>query len=165
MEFIFTNGKNSDFADLCALLDESLDKLAGHVIDRSAYIQYNTLEKIHDVVLVYDDALPVACAGFRQYSEGVAEVKRVFVREEYRGRGLSKAMMARIEKRAFDKGYRVLILETGAPLVQAIGLYTGLNYQIIDNYGPYQHMKQSICMQKILFEKAKEDADADQNSR
>jgi putative acetyltransferase len=165
MDYIFTNGQNSEFARLCVLLDESLDKLAGHIIDRSQYIQYNTLEKIHDVVMVYDGSLPVACAGLRHYSEGVAEVKRVFVREEYRGSGISKVMMALIEKTAAEKGYRTLILETGAPLVRAISLYKKLDYQIIDNYGQYKDMIHSICMKKNLTQETKEEAHADQNSR
>lgn len=165
MEYIYTDGQNSDFAGLCILLDESLEKLAGHMIDRTQYRQYNTLEKIHDVVLVYDGAMPVACAGFRQYSQGVAEVKRVFVREEYRGRGISKAMMALIEEKALEKGFTALILETGAPLLTAISLYTNLGYQIIDNYGPYAHMTQSVCMRKNLSERIKENVNGDQNSQ
>jgi hypothetical protein len=57
MDFVFTDGINSDFNDLCVLLDASLDKLAGHVVDRTQYAQYNTLDKIHDAVLAYDGVL------------------------------------------------------------------------------------------------------------
>ncbi len=35
--FCFTNGENNEFEALCVLLDASLEKLAGHVIDRSKY--------------------------------------------------------------------------------------------------------------------------------
>jgi GNAT superfamily N-acetyltransferase len=80
----------------------------------------------------------------------VAEIKRVFVREEYRGRGISKQLMAHIEKKAAEKGYTALILETGAPLKAAMSLYMELGYQIMDNYGPYKGMVHSVCMRKEL---------------
>ncbi len=150
MTFVLTDGKNSDFEKLCILLDASLEKLAGHIIDRTQYSPFNTLDKIHDVVLAYDEAFPVACAGFRHYEDGVAEVKRVFVREEYRGQGISKAVLALLEKRAAEKGYTALLLETGAPLARSISLYKSFCYQIIDNYGPYQGMIHSVCMRKAL---------------
>jgi GNAT superfamily N-acetyltransferase len=150
MDYVLTDGKNSDFEALCVLLDASLEKLAGHIIDRTQYSPFNTLEKIRDVVLAYDGSLPVACAGFRHYEDGVAELKRVFVREEYRGRGISKAVLALLEKRAAEKGYTSLILETGAPLARSISLYKSLGYHLIDNYGPYQGMIHSVCMRKAL---------------
>lgn len=150
MDYVFTDGRDEDFNELCALLDASLDQLAGHIIDRSKLIQYNTTEKISDVILVYDGGVPVACGGIRLYEEGVAEIKRVFVRETHRGQGISKQLMALLEKRAAEKGYRALILETGAPLTAAIGLYTSLGYHIIANYEPYVDKPHCICMRKEL---------------
>lgn len=123
MVFKVMDGKDPDFIKLCTLLDDALNKLAGHIIDRSKYVQYNMTEKIHDVIIAYDGAFPVACAAFKHYEEDVAEIKRVFVREDYRGRGISKSVMTLLEASAIAKGYKTLILETTAPLVQSIGLY------------------------------------------
>jgi len=55
-----------------------------------------------------------------------------------------------VEERAKNKGFYTLILETGAPLVEAIGLYNKIGYKIIKNYGQYKCMKESICMQKMI---------------
>jgi len=150
MEVVFTDGKNKDFIELCRLLDNNLDEIAGGRKQREQYVQYNTLEDINDVVLIYDDEIAVGCASFKFYEEGIAEVKRVFVRKEYRGKGISEQLMSCLEKRAKSRGFSKLILETGAPLIEAMGLYNKMGYKVIENYGPYKCMKESICMQKSI---------------
>lgn len=150
MHFVMTDGKSDDFAALCSELDASLEETVGAVVQRSQYAPFNTLEKIGDAVIAYDGDTPVACGGLRPYEDGVAEIKRVFVKNEYRGRGISKRLMELLERRALEKGYRRLILETGRLLVPAMGLYEGLGYTVIDNYGPYEDMEASVCMCKLL---------------
>lgn len=81
MKCVYTDGRNHDFVELCRQLDNNLDELVGGFEQRKNYVQYNTLEDIHDVVLFYDDDKPCACAGFMYYDDGIAEMKRVFVRQ------------------------------------------------------------------------------------
>lgn len=152
MKFIYTDGRNQDFAKLCQLLDEYLNELAGGEANRQQYIPYNTLDAIRDVVLAYDDSnTPIGCASFKFYDNKIAEVKRVFVKKEHRGKGISKELMRLLEERAKEQGYTTLLLETGAPLVEAIGLYHSLGYVTIPNYGQYKDLEESICMQKNLL--------------
>ncbi|SHJ32503.1 GNAT family N-acetyltransferase [Propionispora hippei] len=151
MKFIYTDGRNQDFVKLCQLLDDYLNELAGGEANRQQYIPYNTLDAIRDVVLAYDDSSsPIGCASFKFYDNKVAEVKRVFVKSEYRGKGISKELMRLLEARAKEKGYNILLLETGASLVEAMGLYRSLGYGIMQNYGQYKDLQESICMQKNL---------------
>jgi putative acetyltransferase len=105
---------------------------------------------IHDVVLAYEDKNPIGCASFKFYDKGIAEVKRVFIKKEYRGKGVSKDIMTLLEKRAKEKGFHKLVLETGAPLVEALVLYYKMGYKVIENYGQYKDMEDSICMQKYI---------------
>jgi len=150
MKIVYTNGSNQDFCKLCNLLDDYLNEIVGGEIQRKHYNQYNLLHDIHDVVLIYEDELPIACGGFKHYHTGIAEIKRVFVCKEHRGKGVSKELMRVIEEQAKSKGYNKLILETGAVLIEAMGLYRSLGYHIIPNYGQYADMSQSICMEKNL---------------
>lgn len=150
MEIVYTDGNNKDFIELCRMLDDNLDEIVGGEKQRKQYVQYNTLEDINDVVLLYNDKTAVGCASFKSYDDGIAEVKRVFVRKEYRGKGISKQLMSCLEEQAKNKGFLILILETGAPLVEAMGLYSNIGYKIIENYGQYKCMKESICMQKTI---------------
>lgn len=150
MEFVYTNGKNPDFIELCHLLDAYLNDLVGGEENRSEYLQYNTLEDIHDVVLAYQDNDPIGCASFKYFDKGIAEVKRVFIKEKYRGNGVSEQLMSLLEQRAKEKGYCKLILESGAPLVEAMGLYNKIGYTVSEKYGQYKGMEESICMEKVL---------------
>lgn len=151
VKFIYTDGRNQDFINLCKLLDEYLNEIAGGEENRKQYISYNALDNIHDVILAHDDDNePIGCASFKRYDEKTAEVKRVFVKKEYRRKGISKTLMILLEKRAREKGFSTLLLETGAPLVEAIALYHSLGYLIIANYGQYKDLRGSVCMQKNL---------------
>ncbi|WP_169514125.1 GNAT family N-acetyltransferase [Jonesia quinghaiensis] len=78
---------------------------------------------------------------YQQISEPVVEIKRVFVREEFRGNGFSKMLLEEIERqaRAYSqrpekRGLR-LVLETGVEQPEAVALYEKLGYTRIPGYG------------------------------
>ena len=150
MRFEYTDGRNKDFIELCQGLDEFLNELVAGEENRSEYVQYNKLDDIHDVVIAYDKDVPVGCASFKKYDVENAEVKRVFVKKEYREQGISIELMKLLEERAREKGFKYFILESGEPLVAAMLLYRKIGYKVIQNYGQYVDMKESICMKKKL---------------
>ncbi|QQO10269.1 GNAT family N-acetyltransferase [Breznakiella homolactica] len=150
MTITYTDGRDSDFIKLCVLLDDYLNEAAGGIENRREYIPYNVLDDIHDAFVAYSGTEPVGCAAFKYYSSSTAEVKRVFVKQEHRGQGVSKRIMEALEEKAREQGYTKLILETGKPLTEANGLYRSLGYGIIENYGQYKGMEDSVCMEKEL---------------
>lgn len=150
MRFEFTNGYNQDFVELCRSLDTFLNELVGGEANRAAYVPYNRTADVEVVIVAYDDAIPVGCAGFKRYNDDYAEVKRVFVKPAYRGRGIAKALMRFLEDAAKQKGYGYLILESGEPLIAAMALYRSIGFKRIPNYGQYKDMPESICMQKKI---------------
>lgn len=150
MKFEYTDGYNKDFIVLCHELDKFLNELVGGEENRAEYIQYNKLDDIHDVVIAYDNDIPVGSASFKKYDDENAEVKRVFVKKEYRGQGISNELMKMLEQRAREKGFKFFILESGEPLVSAMALYKKIGYKVIPNYGQYVDMKDSVCMKKKL---------------
>ena len=79
-----------------------------------------------------------------------AEVKRVFVAEQARGRGLSKIIMAALEDHLRTIGIRIARLETGIKQPEAIGLYRKLGYTVRGPFGNYQPDPLSIFMEKYL---------------
>ena len=149
MRFVYTDGSSLDFMELCHELDDFLNELVGGEENRAEYIPYNQLDDIHNVVVTYDD-IPVGSASFKKYDDECAEVKRVFVKEEYRNKGIANELMELLENAAREQGYRYLILESGAPLVAAMALYRKIGYKVIQNYGQYRDMPDSICMKKKL---------------
>ncbi len=100
---------------------------------------------------MYYGDIPVGCASFKRHDDECAEVKRVFIKEEYRGRGISKILMELLEGKGRSEGYTYFILESGEPLVAAMALYKSMGYEVIPNYGQYKDMPDSVCMRKKLL--------------
>jgi GNAT superfamily N-acetyltransferase len=150
MQFKNTNGSNADFILLCHELDAFLNDIVGGEENRTQYVPYNQLNDIHDVIVAYDNNIPIGCASFKKYDAECAEVKRVFIRQAYRGKGISKKLMQLLEEKAKENRYTYLVLESGEPLVEAMRLYHSIGYEAIPNYGQYKDMPNSICMKKRI---------------
>ena len=142
-------GSHADFATLIALLDQELVARYGAAVQAS-FDQFNAVDQIHDVVIVYAGGAPVACGGFKALDDDTVEIKRVFVRSEHRGRGLARRLMAELERLAAGQGYDTAVLQTGRNQPEAIGLYGALGYGVTANYPPYVGDEYSICLKKTL---------------
>lgn len=101
-------------------------------------------------VVGYVEDQPVACGAFRPLEGAVCEIKRMFVRPEFRGRGYSRAVLGELERLAATAGYAVARLETGNRQAEAIGLYERAGYQRIPNFGAYVGSERSVCFEKAL---------------
>ena len=87
---------------------------------------------------------PATMAGWHLHQGAVppvgrrpAELKRMFVHPDHRGRGLARAMLAAVEADAAAAGADWLILETGAPQVAATTLYRASGYVDVPPFGYY----------------------------
>ncbi len=102
------------------------------------------------MLMVYDGEKPVACGSFKEYNRGTAEIKRIWVSPGYRGRHISKEIMARLEGKARELGYRRLILQTREACMEAVALYEATGYEKIPNYPPYHEMQLAVCYAKEI---------------
>ena len=148
--FVRCDGTNADFIENCRLLDEDLDRRVGKVIQRDKYHQYNQLDKIHEALMVYHEGRPAGGGAIRAYDETTMELKRVFVRPEYQGKGVGSALVSGLIEWAKELGYKRMILETGALLTESCHVYKKLGFSQIPNYGAYVNMPESLCMGKDL---------------
>jgi putative acetyltransferase len=92
----------------------------------------------------------VGCAALRELDEVTGEVKRMFVRDDHRGRGIARLLMAALEARGRELGYEFLRLETGPGQPEAIGLYQSAGYAAIPPFGQYVGNAYSRCFEKRL---------------
>lgn len=150
VEFKNTDGKDPDFAMLCSRLDNALDEIVGGRLNRGQYEQYNQRDSIHDVILAYHGGEPIACGAFKLYDEDHAELKRIYVEASHRKMGLGAELVRRLEAKAKIKGYKWCILETGKRMKAACSMYKKAGYKIIQNYGQYADMPDSICMERKI---------------
>lgn len=109
-------------------------------------------------LVVYDeDDRPVATGGWRTqdrsdegYSDGDAEIKRMFVVREARGRGIARLVLAELEADARAAGRSRMVLETGTMQPEAIGLYVSSGYEGVAKFGLYRFEAESRCYAKPL---------------
>ncbi len=148
ISLVRTTSENADFTNLIAALDDDLYQRNGEA--QLKYRQYNHVDMINHVVVVYADGRPVGCGAFKKFDEESVEIKRMFVYPEMRGKQLAAKILQELEKWAIDEGYSNAVLETGHKQTEAIRLYTVAGYSLTDNYGQYVGMDESICYRKVL---------------
>ncbi|MEU9561624.1 GNAT family N-acetyltransferase [Streptomyces sp. NPDC048161] len=109
-------------------------------------------------LLAYDaQGRPVATGGWRSqerndegYSDGDAELKRMFVIPEGRGNGLARRILAALEDDARAAGRVRMVLETGDQQPEAIALYASSGYAPCEKFGHYRTYDSSRCFAKPL---------------
>jgi putative acetyltransferase len=101
-------------------------------------------------VVAYVDGVPAGCGGVRNFGDGTAELKRMYVDPAFRGNGVGFALVAHLTEHARALGVQRLLLETGVLLEAAVRLYQRCGFREIDRYGEYADLPQSLCMGKDL---------------
>jgi putative acetyltransferase len=148
ISLIRTDSKNKDFIELVKQLDAFLAITDGD--DHDFYNQYNGLDNIKYVIVGYMDSIPVACGAIKQFDAKTMEIKRMFTSEKSRGKGMASKILAELEKWAKELSFEKCILETGIRQVEAIHLYKKNGYFLIQNYGQYAGIEESLCFEKKL---------------
>ncbi|MBN8878925.1 MAG: GNAT family N-acetyltransferase [Sphingobacteriales bacterium] len=144
-----TNNKDPDFLYLIPLLDKDLRSRYQALQD--VYDQHNIVVNVDTVVIAYGGGQAVGCGCFKKLNDSTVEIKRMYVKPEYRRQGISSAVLNELETWALESGYSEAVLETGNQQDEAIALYKKQGYEVIPNYPPYEAMETSICMKKRLI--------------
>ena len=145
---IRTDSGHADFRELVKQLDIYLMGINGD--DHDFFDQFNKIDNIKHVVVLYNEGIPSGCGAIKEYEPGVMEVKRMFVPPSARGNGLATLVLKELESWALELGYKKCILETGDIMPDAIALYKKNGYSSIPNDGQYVGVASSICFEKLL---------------
>ena len=143
-----TDSSNKDFKTLVEMLDKELGESYLEEID--FYNQYNKIENIKNVIVIYHNENPVGCGAIKKYDPSTMEVKRMFTRSEYRGKGVASKILNALESWTSELKYENCILETGTKQYAAMALYKKKGYTMIPNYGQYEGVATSICFLKKI---------------
>lgn len=146
--FIKTDSTQTDFQKLVKLLDQDLSIRDGD--EHDFYAQFNKIDAIKNVIVCYSGEVPVGCGAFKPYDDFSVEIKRMFVDPAYRGKGIGLHILNELEQWAAASKYTACVLETGKKQPEAIQLYTKAGYKIIQNYGQYENIENSVCMKKTI---------------
>ena len=99
-------------------------------------------QQVEFFVLYHHDE-PAACGGVQflgnpqEPEQRYGELKRMYVRNQFRGRGFAKQLLAHLEGLAVDKGVTAMRLETGIYQPEAVALYEKTGYYKIPPFGDY----------------------------
>jgi GNAT superfamily N-acetyltransferase len=85
-------------------------------------------------VVGYEGEEAVAGGGVRRLADGVAEIKRMYVRPSARSRGVAAALLAALEDAARALGYTSARLDTGPKQPHALRLYRSAGYAEVPPY-------------------------------
>jgi len=148
--FIRTDANDRRFIELVALLDAELNVIDGN--DHTFYSQYNKIDTIKHALVCFEDNVAVGCGAFKPFDNKTVEVKRMFVIQHFRGKGIGRMILHELEKWARELEYDHCVLETGKRQPDAIRLYENAGYEVISNYGQYKNVDNSVCMMKAIYQ-------------
>ncbi len=137
-----------DFRKLVAQLDAYLAVTDGE--EHDFYHQYNGLESLDCAVVFYENEEPVGCGAFKNFAADTVEVKRMFVEPSARRKGIAAKILTALEEEARNYSMQFCVLETGKRQIEAVPFYQKCGYKIIENYGQYVGMENSVCFRKGL---------------
>lgn len=149
-KLIRTTSEDPAFRELVIALDKDLAIRDG--ADHAFFAQFNKIATIRHAIVAYDGETAVGCGAVKEYGPQVMEVKRMYVKPEYRGKGIASLILEELESWTRELNYTKCILETGGEKQpEAIRLYQKNNYIRIPNYGQYADVASSWCFEKELY--------------
>jgi GNAT superfamily N-acetyltransferase len=96
------------------------------------------------------EEVPAGCGGIKLFDTEYGDVKRMYVRSQFRGLGFGKQMLDHLAEYALQQGVEMLRLETGIYQLEAIGLYERFGFERIPPFGDYKADPLSVFFEKRL---------------
>jgi GNAT superfamily N-acetyltransferase len=136
-----------DATALIAELDAHLEAL----YPRESRHGFSVQKLIADSVaffVIRDSGVPAGCGGIKLFGTEYGEIKRMYVRPQFRGLGLARQLLDYLTDHARAHGVGVLRLETGIHQHAAIRLYEQVGFRRIPPFGEYRDDPVSRCYEK-----------------
>lgn len=134
-------------------LIEELEAQLAPLYPRESRHGYSVEKLIAEAVaffLIRQNGTPAGCGGIQLFGREYGEVKRMYVRPQFRGLGYARRMLNHLEDYACSRGVRILRLETGIHQHAAIRLYERMGFQSILPFGEYREDPRSRFYEKHI---------------
>ena len=140
---------SSDASALIAELDALLAPLYP-VQSRHGYSVERLLREGTTFFVARVDGEAAGCGGLQFVGGEYGEIKRMYVRTQFRRRGVGRRMLDHLTEYARARDVGLLRLETGVHQVEAIELYERLGFRRIPPFGDYRVDRLSLCYEKYI---------------
>jgi GNAT superfamily N-acetyltransferase len=141
-----------DSPDAVALISE-LDAILAPLYPSESRHGYSVEKLLAQAVAFFvlrDGDAAAGCGGIQLVGDQYGELKRMYVRPPFRGRGYGELLVNRLAEYARERGVGLLRLETGIHQTAAIQLYERLGFRRIPPFGPYFEDPLSRCYEKRI---------------
>lgn len=141
-----------DVPDCVQLIEELETHLASHypIESRHGLSVQRLIDEEVAFFLVRHADVPAGCGGIKLFGTEYGELKRMYIRPDFRGKGLGKLLLNTLAAYALENQVRLLRLETGIYQTEAIGLYERFGFRRIPPFGNYTDDPLSLCYEMEL---------------
>lgn len=141
-----------DTSDTILLIEELESHLAPFypATSRHGYSVEKLIKQGVAFFVIRQDGIPAGCGGVQFFGKEYGELKRMFVRPQFRGKGLAKLMLEYLENYTLQHDIPLLRLETGIHQKEAINLYQRMGYQSCPPFGEYTASPLNVFFEKKL---------------
>jgi putative acetyltransferase len=103
------------------------------------------------LLVAEEDGELVGCVALRPQVAGVCELKRLYVRPGYRGKGIGRQLLEMLLTEAVAAGYREAVFDTLESMTEALALYRSLSFEPT---APFNHhpVAGTLWFRKVLKE-------------
>jgi GNAT superfamily N-acetyltransferase len=129
-----------DYRDFLLTMGEPHRSIVERFYPESRYSELMAeLDRVHapptgGLQLAMNAGQPVGCGMFHTIAPGVAEIKRLFVRDAHRGTGLGRSLAEALVAQCRDQGFEMIRLDTGTQQIAARALYLDMGFVERDAY-------------------------------
>ncbi|MCI5498615.1 MAG: GNAT family N-acetyltransferase [Clostridiales bacterium] len=142
------------FAEYTDMLVDQAPAFAGYLKQQNFDRELAHLEEKYGLpwgrlYLLRADGRPAGCIALKKLDETRCEMKRLYVRPAYRGRGLARMLVEKLLNEARGEGYEAMLLDTFPFLTSAIALYRAVGFREIPSYNN-NPMEDLVYLEKNL---------------
>jgi len=132
-------------------IDDLMNSLYPEESNQLLSIEELKKSNVHFIGVIKDNVILGCGAIVSQDNDGLyGELKRIYVKSEYRGQGVSKIIMQELISYAKESRLPIIRLEAGIKQPEAVALYNKLGFRERDEFGSYKYDPLSIYMELKL---------------
>jgi len=145
---------NQDFESAKKLFQEYARSLEVDLSFQDFEKELETIDKQYNkprgaLLLVYCDKIAIGCTGIREWDNDIAELKRMYVKPDYRGQDIGRKLLELSFEIAKELSYKKMRLDTLPNMKQALSIYRTFGFYEISTYR-FNPVVGTVYMEKLL---------------